>query len=94
MERVKQWREWIDGLAIPVHGPSLYSAVAFVALHEGVYTAHQQLPVEAVVVFSCLPKSMGNYPRFDMMLSHNLYTSHSMFARKYRIPITISRGRK
>jgi hypothetical protein len=56
--------EWIDGLAIPVHGPSFYSAVAFVALHEGAYTAHQQLPVEAVVVFSCLSKSMATIPDF------------------------------
>jgi hypothetical protein len=94
MERVKEWREWIDGLAIPVHGPNFYSAVAFVALHEGVYTAHLQLPVEAVVVFSCLSKSMGNYLRFYMMLNHNLYASHSMFAGKCLIPITISGCRK
>jgi hypothetical protein len=94
MEGVKEWREWIDGLAIPVHGPNFYSTIAFVALHEGVYTAHQQLSVEAIVVFSCLSKSMGNYPRFYMMLNHNLYASRSMFAGKYRIPITISRRRK
>jgi hypothetical protein len=80
--------------SIPVHGPSFYSTVVFVALHDGVYTAHQQLPIETVVVVSCLTKSMGNYPRFYMMLTHNIYAFHSMFTGKYRMPMTISRRRK